>query len=832
MLKNKMNKTVDIGQAAHFSLRKLSVGLASVLISTSLYFLSSNAQVAHADTIAPDTTTQQVTDHAKTNDTEQAKENATNQNTVVTKPDTTTTNTSTNTNQDTTNTTTDNNSKDTEHKDTNQPTSIADDKTSKSKVKVQTDEPKADWYDYDTNTDTLTLHGKKTFTNPGYLFGLDSQYGSKVKHINIADKVTLIGSARGLFADLPNLTDITGLNNLDTSQVTDMSQMFQDCPNLTEIDVSNFDTSNVVDMSTMFANSGINKIDISHFNLNSVTSMSNMFEYCDNLTKFDLSNHIAPKLVDMVNMFQECQNLISVDLSNFVTGSNARLERVFSCCYNLESVNLDGFELNRPGLDANEDAPEQSSIEGMFDECNKLIKADFSKAKISNLASASMLFSECYALRDVDLSGIDLTGEYTDISNMFDSVRNLRSLTLGPKSVLQNNYSSDINFWDMEEGLWLNKGSGTLRHPQGTKIWTTEEFTEKYQPGVDADTYIRLFDFKVHFVDQDNNNKDIDGIGPITVEQPALAQAGTDVHIPYFTVEHTDEMKVLAADAEAKGYKLVSNPFKDTSTLHPDLSNMDIYYVFKQLSDPKEETLDKEYTVHFVDSNGKQLAPDHVQKVHFTRTVQVSRVTGKVMDDTIPWQAASEYYEDVAVPAIAGYVPNSKTANGVKVVKGKISNVKIEPGKDVADSVIYTAQNSNTGDTGGSTVVLPSHPDSNGNNDHEPGKGPDEKPTPTPAPKPTKQPHKKPTKPTKPTATKPAQPASTATNAATVPPKATSMPAAAINTTNLVKPKKAVLPQTGTKDNQTSNWLIGIFGLVMLLLGTSAAGREFSKRKK
>lgn len=784
-----------------FSLRKLTVGLASVLLSTSLYFISSHMQVVHADTITPDTATEQVTEHVNTNNDKQADQDATNQNTVVTKPDTTTTNTTTD------HTANDNTSKDTEHKDTNQPTSIVDDKTSKSKVKVQTDEPKADWYDYDTNTDTLTLHGKKTFTNPGYLFGLDSQYGKKVKHINIADKVTLIGSARGLFAGLSNLTDITGLNNLDTSQVTDMSQMFQDCPYLTEIDVSNFDTSNVVDMSDMFNNSGINKIDISHFNLNSVTSMSNMFEDCYNLTKLDLSNHIAPKLVNMTNMLSDCENLISADLSNFVTGSNATLENMFQRCYNLESINLDGLELNRPDLDANEDAPEKSTISGMFEECNKLIKADFSKAKISNLDSADMLFFECFALRDVDLSGIDLTGEYTDISNMFDSVRNLRSLTLGPKSVLRNDHS-EMNFSDMQEGLWLNKGNGTLRHPQGTKMWTTDEFIEKYQPGVDADTYVRLFDFKVHFVDQDNNNKDIDGIDPITVEQPALAQAGTDVHIPYFTVEHTDEMKVLAADAEAKGYKLVSNPFKDTSMLHPDLSNMDIYYVFKQLSDPKEETLDKEYTVHFVDSNGKQLAPDYVQKVHFTRTVQISSVTGKVMDDTIPWQADSEYYEDVDVPAITGYTPNVKTINGSTIKNNKISNVKVVVGKDIADSVIYTIITDT--DNHSSDTTTPTDNPSKPDNKPEDSSSIDKHPT-TPKPEIDRKPaiaqshHNKHTN---------KQPISKLTNKL-VRRSAVNKPAYASNKNNTNGQVK--LPQTGTKQNAFSNIMNIIIGLVLMI---------------
>ena len=49
------------------------------------------------------------------------------------------------------------------------------------------------------------------------------------------------------FEAMNELTSITGLNNLITSQVTDMSYMFSGCGHLETLDLSTFDTSKVTE---------------------------------------------------------------------------------------------------------------------------------------------------------------------------------------------------------------------------------------------------------------------------------------------------------------------------------------------------------------------------------------------------------------------------------------------------------------------------------------------------------------------------------------------------------------------------------------------------------
>ena len=87
------------------------------------------------------------------------------------------------------------------------------------------------------------------------------------------------------FNNYPALKQIEGLENLNTSEVKDMSGMFSDCPSLTSLDLSHFNTQKVTDMGGMFSGcSGLTSLDLSHFKTQKVTDMSWMFSGCSALT--------------------------------------------------------------------------------------------------------------------------------------------------------------------------------------------------------------------------------------------------------------------------------------------------------------------------------------------------------------------------------------------------------------------------------------------------------------------------------------------------------------------------------------------------------------------
>ena len=75
----------------------------------------------------------------------------------------------------------------------------------------------------------------------------------EIKEIDLNANIAITGSANGLFKNLKNLATIKGLSNLDTSQVTDFSQMFSGDTALTSADLSNFQVAANAAMTDMFS---------------------------------------------------------------------------------------------------------------------------------------------------------------------------------------------------------------------------------------------------------------------------------------------------------------------------------------------------------------------------------------------------------------------------------------------------------------------------------------------------------------------------------------------------------------------------------------------------
>ena len=110
------------------------------------------------------------------------------------------------------------------------------------------------------------------------------------------------------FEGLSAVTEIRGLDNLNTSEVTDMSCMFAGCSALRTLDVSRFDTSQVTDMHAMFKNcKSLTTLDLSNFQTSEVKNMREMFSGCSMLTtilSFAFRNCFASEA-----MFYECSSL-------------------------------------------------------------------------------------------------------------------------------------------------------------------------------------------------------------------------------------------------------------------------------------------------------------------------------------------------------------------------------------------------------------------------------------------------------------------------------------------------------------------------------------------
>ncbi len=108
-------------------------------------------------------------------------------------------------------------------------------------------------------------------------------------------------------ADKPtNVTEIEGLSQLDTSNVTNMEYMFHGMRSVTSLDVSGFDTSNVTDMANMFRGmSSVTSLDVSGFDTSNVTTMENMFYNISSVTSLDLSVFDTSNVTTMQDMFKD-----------------------------------------------------------------------------------------------------------------------------------------------------------------------------------------------------------------------------------------------------------------------------------------------------------------------------------------------------------------------------------------------------------------------------------------------------------------------------------------------------------------------------------------------
>lgn len=209
---------------------------------------------------------------------------------------------------------------------------------------------------YADGTLTFFLASKETLGENEYgIYGLGAKPDWVWKNPNVT-KVTKVvfdpafANARptncyAWFQGYVNLTSIEGIEYLNTSQVTDMHNMFSECSHLQTTDFSGFDTRKVKDMSYMFHNCGsLKSLDISNFNTSEVTDMRGMFESCIGLTSLDLSHLNTSKVSIMISMFQSCIKLLSVNLSGWDTRNVKSMTRMFKRCHSLKTLDLSGFD--------------------------------------------------------------------------------------------------------------------------------------------------------------------------------------------------------------------------------------------------------------------------------------------------------------------------------------------------------------------------------------------------------------------------------------------------------------------------------------------------------
>ncbi len=196
---------------------------------------------------------------------------------------------------------------------------------------------------------TIAGNGKIKLRSCSQLFDSFTKV-KKISAINL--DTSMVTEMNSMFARCTLLEKID-IKGLDTSNVTSMVQMFRNLNNMETIDLSDLNTGKVVNMAYMLSDSGFVDLDLSTFDTSNVTNMQNMFQYDNKLKSINFNGWNTSKVNNMNEMFRNYGNsqLKILDFSEFdiskVNSYNHMLEGLKSdISIYTNTSNIDWFKAN------------------------------------------------------------------------------------------------------------------------------------------------------------------------------------------------------------------------------------------------------------------------------------------------------------------------------------------------------------------------------------------------------------------------------------------------------------------------------------------------------
>ena len=288
---------------------------------------------------------------------------------------------------------------------------------------------------------------------------------------------------RYMFEDCDQLTEISGLENLNTSETVDMCemfygcsslaklnlssfnttnvsnmyQMFYDCSSLESLDVSSFNTEKVESMYKMFYNcSRLESLDVSRFNTMNVTDMTYTFYYCSSLKELDVSHFDTQNVTSMGGMFEGCESLVNLDVSGFKTDSVDNMSAMFQGCKSLTKLDVSGFNTEKV-----------DNMTCMFEGCSSLAEIDVSRFNTAKVYYMRMMFANCSALTSLDLSNFHTSRGAFRMDYLFGYCTKLETIYANGDWSAKNVDNDGGMFYGCKS---LRGGKGTRYTPDHTHI--------------------------------------------------------------------------------------------------------------------------------------------------------------------------------------------------------------------------------------------------------------------------------------------------------------------------------------------------------------------------
>lgn len=277
----------------------------------------------------------------------------------------------------------------------------------------------ATWVRWDAPTGTLSFHRSGTKPVGDNIYEL--QYGNRQDWNDHAAEIKKVVFKAGFrdethttcskwFSGCTNLTSIEGIENLNTSNVKYMNEMFGQCSNL-------------------------ETLDLSHFNTEKVGNMSNMFNGCTKLHDLNISSFNTENVTNMYGMFYGCSSLDSLDLSHFNTRNVRKdgMNYMFNGCSSLSYLNVSNFTTDKPGM----------QLDGLFQGCSSLQTLDLSSFDTGGASSVTDMFDGCSALQTIYVSDLfKFNNNSVSSSNMFRDCRSLKGAISFEPSTKDKTYAN------------------------------------------------------------------------------------------------------------------------------------------------------------------------------------------------------------------------------------------------------------------------------------------------------------------------------------------------------------------------------------------------------
>ena len=249
-------------------------------------------------------------------------------------------------------------------------------------------------------------------------------------------KLTIAGNGSGKVYANPNstaafssngsdyfsfLTTFTGGNLLDTSKVTNMTDMFRLATNLITVDVSNWDTSNVTSLYRAFCGKSatpmaLQTLDVSNWNTSNVTDMSGIFQYCSSLTSLDVSRWNTAACTSLNSMFKGCTSIENLNVSNWDVSNVMNFRNVFAGGNYGSPAFIADVDLSKWNTSS---ATDMSYMFYGYKGSNTLDVSNFDVSKVT-------AFNHTFAHSCLTITGYENwdTSSATDMNAMFYSVQN------------------------------------------------------------------------------------------------------------------------------------------------------------------------------------------------------------------------------------------------------------------------------------------------------------------------------------------------------------------------------------------------------------------------